>query len=258
MMNRRKAPWAAWTPYDGLAGGTITGAAKKITLHTTEGDGYPNWAVIRSIPHLTVNPADGRAWQHLDFDRSGYALGSPGAPKSPNMNAGIHIQIEVIARAANTPTYGDRWYKKLAVWLAWLCSEWEVPQNFPFPFGGNDGYGTSGKYRQPWELYRDASGIVGHSNAPFNTHWDPGNLNKEKLLGYMKEETVVAITNKDANLIAEKVAARVNRVLGDFNSSGEPNQGVEKPELASKKIRQIEKIVRRIEQKLDEEEPPKA
>ena len=36
-----------------------------------------------------------------------------------------------------------------------------------------------------WERFRDASGIVGHQNVPFNAHWDPGNLNQAKLLKAM-------------------------------------------------------------------------
>ena len=247
-MNKRRAPFAKWTPVSGVAGGPITGTARKITLHTTEGSGYPNWEAIRSIPHLTLDPATGQAWQHLDFDRSAYALGSPGTPRSPNMNAGINIQIEIIGRAAMTLFYSDVWYKRLALWLEWLCDEWQIPKDFPFPFGGENGYGTSGRYRQSWERFRDASGIVGHSNATYNSHWDPGNFDQKKLLSYMKGETIVAITltGKQIDAIAEAAASRTNRTLGDYNAKGEPNENIDKPELASKKIRQIENKLDRV------------
>lgn len=53
----------------------------------------------------------------------------------------------------------------------------------------------------------------------------------------------MALTDADVDRIAEAVAARVNRALGDFNAKGEPNRGVDKPEFAAAKIRQTERKV---------------
>lgn len=220
-MPLRRAPWARWYPISGLAGGSITGKARKQTIHTTEGPGLPNWHAIRSVPHFTVNPKTGEAWQHLDLDRSGYALGSPGGGRSPNMNAGLHVQWEVIGYARLTPTYDDAWYRRLAVWLTWVADEWGIPKTFPFPWGGENGYGTNGRYRQPWERYRDASGIVGHSNAPYNSHWDPGAMDQKRLASFLGGETVVAITDKDA----EKIANAVNKKLGGTDLAGKDRTG---------------------------------
>lgn len=203
-MPRRRAPWATWAPVSGLAGGRITGDARKGLLHTTEGGGLPNWAAIRSVPHLTVNPATGAAWQHLDFDRSAYALASPGAPNSPNMNAGINIQIEVIGYSRYVADMEASWYRRLAVWMTWLSDEWGIPKSFPFPFGGDEAYGLNGKYRVSWDAFRVASGWVAHQNAPYNSHWD-GPFDQKRLLTYMGTETVVAISDKDAQKIAQAV-----------------------------------------------------
>lgn len=260
-----RAPWARWYPIHGKPGGTTTGHAKKITLHTTEGYGLPNWHAIGNVPHFTVNPATGEAWQHLDLDRSGYALASPGAPRSPNMNAGLHVQFEVIGRAALTPTYPDRWYKMLAVWLSWVCNEWGIPKAFPLPFGGDEGYGQDGDYRVPWTRYREVSGIIGHSNAPYNSHWDPGDLDQVRLLRYMTEgENIVAITDEDIKRIADAIvgptsveaARRVNQALGDFNAAGKPNDGVENPELGAAKIRRTLNNTEKIKAALDPQEVP--
>ena len=245
-MSRKRAPWATWYPISGLSGGPCYGTARKQTLHTTESGDLPNWHAIRSAPHFTVNPATGEAWQHLDIGRSGYALGSPGGGRSPNMNAGLHVQWEVIGYARLTSLYDDRWYKRLAVWLQWVASEWNIPTTFPFPFGGDDGYGINGKYRQSWPTYANASGIIGHSNAPYNTHWDPGDLSQGRLRSFLGGEEVMAITDKDV----QRIARRVNQTLGDYNAEGEPNKGVEKPELGARKLREIENVVRRIEKKL--------
>jgi LysM repeat protein len=189
-MARSRAPWAAWRPLR-KSGGSITGSARKITLHTMEcgspsQDCWPGYSNGGSTPHLSLNPGTGHARQHIDFNRSAYALASPGAPRSPNMNAGINIQIEIVGRAKDTAGYSDAWYKQLAYWVNWLCDEWGVPKQFVGDFGGPNGYGTGGAYRLSWSKFQGASGIVGHSNVPFNSHWDPGNLQQAKLLGYMK------------------------------------------------------------------------
>jgi hypothetical protein len=261
-MARKKASWATWLPVDGKPGGTITGSARKITLHTTEGPGLPNWHAIRSVPHLTVNPATGEAWQHVVFDRGGYALGSPGYPRSPNNNAGLNIQIEIIGYARLTSQYDEKWYKRLAVWLKWLTDEWDVPKVFPFSFGGPEGYGTNGAYRIKWETYRDASGIVSHSNTPFNTHWDPGNLSQKKLLRYMKEgEDLMAITKEQFEDLKRAAGIGANQTLGDYNAEGEVRAGyaghpdapndAPKPERGDVRLRQIENKVDRILKRLD-------
>ena len=188
-MAHNRVPWASWHPAR-FGGSATTGGARKITLHTMEcgsesqacWPGYNNWG---STPHLSVHPGSGQARQHVLLDRSARALASPGSPSSPNMNAGLNIQIEIVGRAHDTPHYGDAWYRQLAEWLTWLCDEWHIPKVFPFDFGEDGTAGRHGKNRVSWAQYRDASGIVGHQNVPFNDHWDPGNLNQAKVLKFM-------------------------------------------------------------------------
>lgn len=45
----------------------------------------------------------------------------------------------------------------------------------------------------------------------------------------------------------ERIARRVNKAMGDFDAEGEPDDGVEDPEYADQKLKQIENTVRRIE-----------
>jgi len=171
-------------PADG--GGYITGlrpfkgSAKKITLHTTEGSNKPNWEAMQSgIPHLTFDPGTNQVWQHLKWDIAAYTL--TGGDKSPNSDAGQNIQIEMIGFAKDTPTWSNTRYDNLKKLLSWLSDSLGIVYQFPFPFTANDGYGEDGAVRQDWDTFSAANGIVGHSHATWNDHWDPGDLDTAKL-----------------------------------------------------------------------------
>lgn len=179
------APWATKKTISGQAGQSFTGTARKITLHTTEGSGLPNYASGGGTPHFTVNPATSEAWQHIALNRSAYTLKSPGTPNSPNINAGVNIQFEIIGYAKNTPAYNDAWYSKLAFWVNWVCDDIGVPKSFFSQFVPN----SSGSTRQSQSTWFPASGITGHQNVPGNDHWDPGGLDQAKLLHYMGVST---------------------------------------------------------------------
>lgn len=171
------------TPY-------YTGSARKITLHTMEcgspsQDCWPGYGGGGATPHFSCNPGTGRIRQHIPMSRSGRALRAPVRGQSPNINAGRNIQIEIAGWAKDTHRYSDAWYRQLAAWVEWICNDQGIPKQFPFDFGGVEGYGTGGRYRVSWSRFRDTSGLVGHSNVPYNSHWDPGNLNQARLLSFM-------------------------------------------------------------------------
>lgn len=173
-------PDALWDPVPGFDGlRPFTGSARKITLHTTETAGKPNWAAQGSgIPHFTLDLA-GPCWQHLPLDIAAYTLS--GGEHSPNSAAGVNIQIEIVGYAKDAPTWSPARYDTLRRLLQWVCSTVGAPMEFPFQFTGSDGYGRDGAVRQTWEAFRDADGIVGHSHAPYNDHWDPGDLDTAAL-----------------------------------------------------------------------------
>jgi hypothetical protein len=201
-------PWATRQTWAGYSGGTLTGSARKITLHTTETLGWPSYGAGASAPHLTLNPATGEARQHIALNRSARALASPGAPTSPNMNAGSpHIQIEIIGYASQTPNYSDAWYRKLAEWVKWLCDDWRVPVAFPFVFIPS----PSGATRQSWSTYAPANGIVGHQHAPFNNHWDPGGIDVARLRKFMAEGTVDPDPGKEESDVGEYIKGLVRK-----------------------------------------------
>ena len=172
--------WAPWADRTLVLTSTpgFTGGAKKITLHTMEcgspsKDCWPSYGNGRSTPHFSLNPGTGHARQHIPMNRSARALVSPGGGRSPNINAGVNIQIEVVGWAKDVyKNYNDDWYKQLAQWLAWICKDQGIEKKFPFNWPLTGTYGTSGKGRVSWDRFRTANGIVAHMNAPFNEHWD--------------------------------------------------------------------------------------
>jgi hypothetical protein len=169
-----------WYPFPNKAGGKFYGSARKITLHTIEAGGpgvvaWPSYSNGGTAPHVTINPGIG-VRQHISFARSAYALASPGYPRSPNMNAGINIQIEIAGRSKDVANYPDWWYEALAKEIYTIAKNAGVPLVAPFPYGGDAGYGSSGAYRVSWSRFQQASGLVNHSNPPYNTHWDASYL----------------------------------------------------------------------------------
>lgn len=177
-------PGAVWDPVDGMNGlrkfDPVPGAQPKIVLHTTESDGKPNWQAMKSgLPHFTFDGDAGRVWQHLDLGVAAYTL--KGGEHSPNSAAGTVIQIEMIGRANDVPGYSQDWFDNLKPLLLWICAKIGCSYVFPFPFTGNDGWGAGGAVRQNWANFARATGIVGHSHAPYNDHWDPGDLPLDKL-----------------------------------------------------------------------------
>lgn len=50
----------------------------------------------------------------------------------------------------------------------------------------------------------------------------------------------------------ERVARRVNKAMGDFNAHGDAADGVEDPEYGDQKLKQIENVVRRVEDDVDQ------
>lgn len=186
-------------PVDGMTGlRPFTGSAVKISVHTTETFIKPNWQEKRKgLPHYTL---DGDiAYSHLPLDMAAYTL--IGGDNSPNSDAGVHIQIEWVGSAENTPRRSDADYASLAELIYDISEKIKCPWEFPFPFAGSNGYGPSGAVRVSWDQYAAASGILGHAHAPYNSHWDPGLLDIKRLTllkprnpgcDYEKIESIVA------------------------------------------------------------------
>jgi len=212
------APWAVWNPIAGSPGlRAFTGEARKITLHTTETGVKPNWAAQGTgLPHFTFDSLNDRCWQHLPLDISAYTM--IGGAYSPNSMAGLNIQIEIIGWAENMPVISLYWYANLKSLLDWLTTTLAIPQVFPFPFTDDAGSGVDGAVRQTWAAFSEASGIVGHSHAPWNSHWDPGLLDTEKLYPAVVEPVVQYATKADIEAVLTEMARIRNTLAGGFDS----------------------------------------
>ena len=151
--------------------GAFTGGGRKIVWHTTETTGLPNYG--GSAPHFTLDPATGRLWQHIPLDRAGRALMAGG----PNFwNA---IQVELLGFAKDSHTWPATKYARIAQLARWIESNFQVPSKCSVTFVGN------GKtaHLSSLEAVKAYKGHLGHQHIKGNTHWDPGLLKMELVLG---------------------------------------------------------------------------
>lgn len=179
-----------WKPIQRSNGSWVTGLrpfatldepAPKIVLHTTEGGSKPNWTAIGSgFPHFTADLDDGFGVDmHIPLDMAAYTL--KGGEHSPNSAGGVTIQIELVGYAKDTPNWSQAKCDRLKKLLVLIAAEIGMPYVFPLPFTGDAGYGVGGEVRIDWDRWVRTTGVVGHSHAPYNDHWDPGRLPVEKL-----------------------------------------------------------------------------
>lgn len=89
-----------------------------------------------------------------------------------------------------------------------------------------------------------------YSGTPDAMHFEV-NVNKStlsKVADRIREDDDMPLSDDDL----EKIAHRVNKVLGDYDSEGEPRDPKNKdPEQANARLNQIETVVRRLEDKID-------
>jgi hypothetical protein len=120
---------------------------------------------------LTVNLATGERWQHLPFDLAAYTLSA--GENSPNSDAGMNIQIEIIGYTAECPIWDQTMYDELQEILFWLSEYLGVPYSFPYSFDNPS--------RLTWNQWDWLSGIFGHCHVPYNDHRDPTGLRTDIL-----------------------------------------------------------------------------
>lgn len=180
-----------WKPIQKADGSWVTGLrafavldkpAPKIVLHTTEGDSKPNWGAMgRGFPHYTADLDDDfDVDMHIPHDMAAFTL--KGGEHSPNSAGGVTIQIEIVGYAKDTPNWSQAKCDRLRRLLEAIAADIGTEYVFPFPFTDDAGYGIGGEVRIDWDRWVREPGIVGHSHAPYNDHWDPGDLPVKKLM----------------------------------------------------------------------------
>jgi N-acetyl-anhydromuramyl-L-alanine amidase AmpD len=151
--------------------GGFQGGGRKIVWHTTEGTSLPNYG--GSAPHFTLDPADGRLWQHIPLSRAGRAL------KAGGPNFWHTVQIELIGFARDTHTWSDERYGRVARLARWIEANFAVPRRAEVTFEGN---GATPHLRS-LDAFKAYAGHIGHQHVPGNDHWDPGKLKIGLVLG---------------------------------------------------------------------------
>jgi hypothetical protein len=185
----------------GVTGGLMGSGPLKVMIHTTEG-GSVDGAIVAYKPyppHMVASYEANRVVQHIPLDLHSYALKSDDSDNDPL------IQVEICGFAGSTNSWPDdkyRWLAKHVLAPIYRLRPFELqgpPQGF---HGAGEGIvlaSASSRIRFTRAAWQNFGGIVGHQHAPApDTHWDPGQLNIDLLLTFLRAEVSqpILITNK--------------------------------------------------------------
>lgn len=211
-MVAKRYPKATWKG-DGKTAGAYTSGPFKVVLHTTETRGVPSYDGGMSAPHLTYNPKT-RVWvQHTELTTAARALRNAAGGAETNRDSAL--QVEIIC-------YSDRFVadRVLGLWVGDLSSaalgdirdfiDWTgVPLVWPGRQARNYAEANAPGFRLSQAVWGGYAGVVGHQHVPENTHWDPGMLDWETLLG-----------DDMALLLTEAEQLQLRRFLNNIEAAG--------------------------------------
>lgn len=153
--------------------GAYVDAAPKLVWHTTETQRLP--AYDASAPHMTMDPATGRLWQHIPIDRAARALEHP--PGTVETNRARCVQVELLGFARETPSWPRAHYARMATLARWIEANHGVPRRSTVTF-------ATRPHRLPAEAWLRYAGHLGHEHVPAqpSNHWDPGAMRIDMVL----------------------------------------------------------------------------
>jgi hypothetical protein len=164
-----------------LDAGGFQGGGRKLVWHTTEGTSLPNYG--GSAPHFTLDPSDGRLWQHIPLDRGARALMAGG----PNFWNTIQVELIGFADTARANALGVperavvNWpvshYTAIAGLARWIEANFAVPRTCTVEFVDHSSHLGS------LDAVKNYAGHIGHQHIDGNDHWDPGLLKIDLILG---------------------------------------------------------------------------
>ena len=165
---------------------TMVGSGERFfTWHTYEADplrltAYAGARALNAAgttPTFCFNPISGDLMQMLPATKGCYTLRNLAGGVDTNFRGTIHMQMEVIAYAAQpfTSYMSAAGWKKISALMDWLES-WGIPRVFPAgqPLGS---YGARHNRIAP-----AGSGHYGHSQWKEQDHWDPGYIDYRRIL----------------------------------------------------------------------------
>lgn len=171
----------------------VSGYPWRIVLHTTEspfnsGDGIINFFKSNpcSTPHFMLDPGNSRKVQFIPVTWSAAALKS--GRNGYETNRGHSIQVEICGKADEAQGWSDFVLQFIGSWIADI-----IRAGYPVNLDNvtaSDYKGTvateSSPYRLSPEAWKRFDGVCGHIDVPFNDHYDPYHLDKQKVVNYAK------------------------------------------------------------------------
>ena len=176
----------------GTDGGSWTRSPALIVLHSTEGTGTTDYQDGAVAPHFTLDPEDGKIWQHVSLGKAARALKNTSGGVETN-RAGA-VQVEIIGTC--DPSHrGDKGWTYLPDMDAAMAARVKVLLDLihdalpaipltasvtfePYP---DPGYG-SGYPRLSNKAWGSYKGLCGHQHVPEQTHGDPGDIPLDLIL----------------------------------------------------------------------------
>lgn len=160
--------------------GGFTGGGRKVVWHTTEGGSLPNYG--GSAPHFTLDPQDGRLWQHIPLNKAARALMAGG----PNFWNTVQVELIGFADTKRAKELGlakravvnwtDADYARVAKLGRWIEANFDVPRKCSVDFKAHTAHLAS------LDAVKGYSGHIGHQHINGNDHWDPGLFKIERVL----------------------------------------------------------------------------
>lgn len=187
-MRVSRCPFASWNPIRGYPGlSFVQGVPMRGVLHSTEVIGFyrprsdGSYFGGAAPPHFTVDA--NTIWQHIDTSLGAYALENRAGGVETNREGAI--QIEVMGRAAEAPTWTEATYTNLARLMRWVEADCGIDAEY---IDEGHYYPPENGIRlgqEPWRIsFADWPSVncwVGHQHCPENSHGDPGKVRLDLL-----------------------------------------------------------------------------
>ncbi|MFJ4356063.1 hemopexin repeat-containing protein [Streptomyces massasporeus] len=152
-------------------------------LHTTEGptiDGaLQTFRATNFWPTLTIEPNTLRVVQHYSLNAGARALSDAATPE----NAARCVQIEIVGFAAQTPTWAPEKLAFIREVVRDIASLVPIPQASGRTFLDAAGVSSHPGNRMSVADWKRFSGWCGHQHVPGESHWDPGAIDIDIVLG---------------------------------------------------------------------------
>ena len=151
-------------------------------LHTTEGntveDAVASFRQTNFWSHFTIDFRAGRVVQHLPLNIGCRALSDHATAE----NAAHAIQIEIVGRAAESPTWAPEQLAFIRDVMRSIETLVPIARTSGRTFLDATGVARTPGNRMSVTDWQVFSGWCGHQHVPGESHWDPGAIDVEALL----------------------------------------------------------------------------